>query len=215
MTKLDAFQLTINKDLGELNNKRKELLVKELSGYYEHHDPDAPEGIMFMYNSLENNDEEFQQVDDERIVVSDGLVISSDEITFLKSAEDKKIIDITSITSIVKQVVNTLLLDEDKLGISMELRHSISIEGSAPEKSLELFSTFGINNVKAVGANFLIDEMDYASQFSIKPVVKIEKEFVCTERINYKTDIALEDLEGVITNAIEQFHSREDAVIQS
>ena len=36
----------------------------------------------------------------------------------------------------------------------MELTHNISIERSAAEKSLELFSTLGINNVKAIGVNF-------------------------------------------------------------
>ncbi|WP_433948134.1 hypothetical protein [Bacillus tropicus] len=210
MTKLDGLQLTINKDLGELNNKRKELLIEGLKEYYQHHDSNAPEGLLFMYNSLETEVEE----DDDNIAVSDGLIITSNEITFLKASEKTKIVDVTVVTPIVKHILSSLLLDEDKLGISLEITHNISIEGSATEKSLELFSTFGINNVKAIGTNFLIDEMNYTSQFTIRPDVKEDPEFICSEKLNYKKDIALEDLGDVIASIIEQFHAREEAIVQ-
>ncbi|MFA2817262.1 hypothetical protein AB1I91_26815 [Bacillus paranthracis] len=209
MNNLDALQLVITKDLGELNDKRKGLLLEKLGGYYTNHDPQAPEKILFMYNSPEDEEDE-----DGRINVSDGLIITSDDITFLKSVEGEKAIDVKRIESIVKQIVNVLLLDEDKLSISMELVHNISIEGNSAEKSLEMFGTFGIPNVKATGVNLLVQEMDYNSEFTLRPLVKKTDEFVCIEKTRYINEISVGDLESVIVKAIEEFNGRKQIIIQ-
>lgn len=163
-----------------------------------------------MYNSPED-----EQDEDGRINVSDGLIIASDEITFLKSVEGENAIDVKSIESIVKQIVNVLLLDEDKLGISMELVHNISIEGNSAEKSLEMFGTFGIPNVKATGVNLLVQEMNYNSEFTMRPLVKKPDEFVCIEKTRYINEISVGDLESVIVKAIEEFNGRKQIIIQS
>lgn len=210
MNNLDALQLMITKDLGELNNKRKELLLKKLGDYYKNHDSQAPGKILFMYNSPED-----EQDEDGRINVSDGLIIASDEITFLKSVEGENAIDVKSIESIVKQIVNVLLLDEDKLRISMELVHNISIEGNSAEKSLEMFGTFGIPNVKATGVNLLVQEMNYNSEFTMRPLVKKTDEFVCIEKTRYINEISVGDLESVIVKAIEEFNGRKQIIIKS
>ncbi|KXI85137.1 hypothetical protein ACS47_24240 [Bacillus cereus] len=210
MNNLDALQLMITKDLGELNDKRKGLLLEKLGDYYKNHDPQAPETILFMYNSPKE-----EQDEEGRINVSDGLIITSDEITFLKSVEGENAIDVKSIESIVKQIVNVLLLDEDKLSISMELVHNISIEGNSAEKSLEMFGTFGIPNVKATGVNLLVQEMDYNSEFTLRPLVKQANEFVCIEKTRYINEISVGDLESVIVKAIEEFNGRKQVIIQS
>ncbi len=210
MNNLDALQLMITKDLGELNDKRKGLLLEKLGDYYKNHDPQAPETILFMYNSPKE-----EQDEEGRINVSDGLIITSDEITFLKSVEGENAIDVKSIESIVKQIVNVLLLDEDKLSISMELVHNISIEGNSAEKSLEMFGTFGIPNVKATGVNLLVQEMDYNSEVTLRPLVKQANEFVCIEKTRYINEISVGDLESVIVKAIEEFNGRKQVIIQS
>lgn len=208
MNNLDALQLVITKDLGELNDKRKGLLLEKLGEYYKNHDSQAPEKILFMYNSPEDEHDE-----DGRINVSDGLIIASDEITFLKSVEGENAIDVKSIETIVKQIVNVLLLDEDKLSISMELVHNISIEGNSAEKSLEMFGTFGIPNVKATGVNLLVQEMNYNSEFTMRPLVKKADEFVCIEKMRYINEISVGDLETVIVKAIEEFNGRKQIII--
>lgn len=208
MNNLDALQLMITKDLGELNDKRKGLLLEKLGDYYQNHDPQAPEKILFMYNSPED-----EQDEDGRINVSDGLIIASDEITFLKSVEGENAIDVKSIETIVKQIVNVLLLDEDKLSISMELVHNISIEGNSAEKSLEMFGTFGVPNVKATGINLLVQEMNYNSEFTMRPLVKKTDEFVCIEKTRYINEISVGDLESVIVKAIEEFNGRKQIII--
>ncbi|MCP9282044.1 hypothetical protein [Bacillus wiedmannii] len=203
MNNLDALQLMITKDLGELNDKRKELLVEKLGTYYKNSDSQAPKQLLFMYNSPEE-----EQDEEGRINVSDGLIISSEEITFLKSSGGENVIDVKSIESIVKQIVNVLLLDEDKLGISMELVHNLSVEGNSSEKSLEIFGSFGIPNVKATGVNLLVQEMDYNSEFTVRPLVEKADEFVCIEKVKYKNEMSVEDLESVIIKAIGEFHNR-------
>ncbi|UUW40206.1 hypothetical protein phageB13_20 [Bacillus phage B13] len=203
MNNLDALQLVITKDLGELNDKRKELLVEKLGTYYKNCDSQSPKQLLFMYNSPED-----EQDEDGRINISDGLIISAEEITFLKSAEGENAIDVKSIESIVKQIVNVLLLDEDKLGISMELIHNLSVEGNSSEKSLEIFGSFGIPNVKAAGINLLVQEMDYNSEFTVRPLVQQADEFVCIEKVKYKNEMSVEDLESVIIKAIGEFYDR-------
>lgn len=211
LTKLDAIQLRFQKDIGELNNKRKELLISKLNEVFDGYDSELEKVLLFF--DLDNEDE---QTPSDNREFSQGLVVSSKGLTFLLSASNPDKFNFTFIKSTLKTIFDALLLETNEVGLIVELvkTHELGENESAMDSSLSFInSKVSFNDVQGVGLRLFVDNENFTGEYKIEPYLDNPNEIFVNYQLKMKDFIAIEEIEKIIDMLVNDLIARTDMIL--
>lgn len=211
LTKLDAIQLRFQKDIGELNNKRKELLISKLNEVFDGYDSELEKVLLFF--DLDNEDE---QTPSDNREFSQGLVVSSKGLTFLLSASNPDKFNFTFIKSTLKTIFDALLLETNEVGLIVELvkTHELGENESAMDSSLSFInSKVSFNDVQGVGLRLFVDNENFTGEYKIEPYLDNLNEIFVNYQLKMKDFIAIEEIEKIIDMLVNDLIARTDMIL--
>lgn len=199
MITLEALQVKILKDIGEINSRRTDLLTKLLSKYYK--EVDAMDEALFFYTL----DEESRDKGEEDMEFSEGLIITSNNINFLLSKDEK--IELHDVKEILNEIFEALLLEPTDMKLISEMILITNVETKALTHSLNNISDKArFDDVQGASINLMIDNDKFKGEFAVEPLIrKKENQFYSNYKVRFKDTVELEHL----TDEIIQM--REDA----
>jgi hypothetical protein len=195
MLNIEALQVRILKNLGELNSKRIDSINEKIASYYKR--VDKSENSLFFFDPTEEEPD-----NKEEIVLNNGLMISEKEITFLLSAEQANKDRFSFLEEIVTKVYDILLLEPKGLEIIAEVigKSEMADEESSFVKSLSLMpSNISFSDVMGVGTRLFIDNEKFKGELKLEPLVEDEKYFYSNLKAKFKEPINV----GDISNSLE------------
>lgn len=208
MITLEALQIKIIKDIGELNSKRTDILQKILSKYYTYFD--NVEDTLIFYET----DEEADQKNQEQQEFTEGLIITSNDINFLLSMKESKI-QVRDLEAILNEIFETLLLEPNDLRIVSEIILTKEVEGEALATSLRLLpENLKVDDVQGVGMRLLINNDKYRGELTFEPLIREkDNEFYINFKLGIKNEVELNALTDEIIQIQEEAKQRAQQVL--
>ncbi|KZB89867.1 hypothetical protein A2U94_19220 [Bacillus sp. VT 712] len=208
MITLEALQIKIIKDIGELNSKRTDILQKILSKYYTYFD--NVEDTLIFYET----DEEADQKNQEQQEFTEGLIITSNDINFLLSMKEPKI-QVRDLEAILNEIFETLLLEPNDLRIVSEIILTKEVEGEALATSLRLLpENLKVDDVQGVGMRLLINNDKYRGELTFEPLIREkDNEFYINFKLGIKNEVELNALTDEIIQIQEEAKQRAQQVL--
>jgi hypothetical protein len=202
MITLEALQVKILKDIGEINSRRTDLLTKLLSKYYK--DVDAMDDALFFYTV----NEESRDKDEEETEFSEGLVITPKSINFLLSKDEK--IQLHDVKEILNEIFEALLLEPTDMKLISEMVLITNVETKALAHSLNNISEKAkFDDVQGASIRLMINNDKFKGEFAIEPLIRRkDSEFYSNYKVRFKDTVELEHLTDEIIQVKEDAERR-------
>jgi hypothetical protein len=205
MMNIEAMQIRIVKNLGEINEKRKEKLSDLLSTYFPKYKSD--ENFLFFYDPVEVNENEDEHEHSDGTEVNQGIIIFPNGVNFLLSNNSKPL----NVSEILRNIFDILLLEPRQLGLLTEIIAKVEAKNSSFDESLNfLTQNVSFADVKGVGLNLFVDNDQFKGELKVEPYFENPKEFFVSFKVKLKEDFDLENL----TNILENFKNELNARVQ-